>query len=88
LNEIAQGKRRMNENFDIFELTLRRYHFQFVEMFPVASQTKQKTPISLLIEDPYVRICCKSSFVPRVTAPHSNSSLTGSRPVGPAHRED
>ncbi len=58
LREIAEGKKTMNENFDIFELTLRRYHFQFVEMFPLATDTnnkKKREPISLIIEDPTVR---------------------------------
>jgi hypothetical protein len=56
LREIAEGKKTMNENCDIFELTLRRYHFQFVEMFPLATDTKKKRePISLIIEDPTVR---------------------------------
>lgn len=56
LREIAEGKKTMNENFDIFELTLRRYHFQFVEMFPLATDTKKKRePISLIIEDPTAR---------------------------------
>ncbi|ELR18541.1 Fbox domain containing protein [Acanthamoeba castellanii str. Neff] len=56
LREIAEVKKTMNENFDIFELTLRRYHFQFVEMFPLATDTKKKRePISLIIEDPTAR---------------------------------
>jgi hypothetical protein len=61
MTQISWGIQRVNENFDIFELMLMHYHFQFMEMFPVASQAEHKTPISLLIEDPIVciNLCCE-----------------------------
>jgi len=57
INDIAKGLATVTENFDIFELTLRRYLEQANRMFPLQDNERQRPdPPSELIEDPTARL--------------------------------
>ncbi|KAL6056733.1 Villin headpiece domain containing protein [Balamuthia mandrillaris] len=54
LEQISSGQMQLNDQFDIFELTLRRYYEQFKAMFPTPEDQKASKPLlsaSHLIQD-------------------------------------
>jgi hypothetical protein len=50
VTRIQQSRLALTDNFDIFELTLRRYHGQMEKMFPISAQETPDAYVSIITD--------------------------------------